>query len=749
MMAESIDGGRQDDGGSNKRTMPAAGLHPFFTPLSKRANIVTGSDSKLSCDTSSSESKRTKQKASSGAADKRNRKSKSVGKSTTLQSFFSIKPNQNDAQTPELNVMDANDVVSVADAAAEILWQPRPKLRPANPPAPYPTETPHVPAPIFEAFHPVIRAAAMPENKHLGRYCAASIPAALELYAQSQPHVSLDGGSTQWRELAGEIFQLQQQQRMRALSLDGTTGASILASLGAPLRCPPRNLQCTEPLLDILCGRKSHGQGPHSQLLTTRYRPRRARDVLDNCRAVTQLQSWIEGMRLKRASASAAAKISDNTAIGVHTQYNHSRIGNKGATRQNRRPLQRSADSVSDSDDAVHSMHGSDDDDFIPCKPRRARRAKNGDGLSEVLAWAKSDGTMTSVREKMRPPNRHRRRGSESGGSGSEAEAFSNIILLDGPSGSCKTAAVYACASECGFEVYEIHPGQRRSGKDVLAVLEDVIQSHTIAMPTGNTSGADRAVVNQMLILIEHVDVLFEQDQRLWPALKQLALKSRRPITKPTQIDLSVTPLVLNKSKCANTSAGVTISCTSDVTQLDAISEAMNVLSLVSTFRDGADTINECLCEPLYTSLSPMDDGCLDVSYVVLDPDVITRRNPTRLADSIGVERQTYMQIDEHLRASASQQLCAFPDLGLDSSDSSPSLASQRSELPLGPSILESDYNSTLLNVRSVMSFVGIPSQQMTAEGIADTVACMSAMTMNIFTESARGARGNAHTAPI
>ncbi|KAJ2109663.1 hypothetical protein GGF48_005716, partial [Coemansia sp. RSA 921] len=82
-----------------------------------------------------------------------------------------------------------------------------------------------------------------------------------------------------------------------------------------------------------------------------------------------------------------------------------------------------------------------------------------------------------------------------------------------------------------------------------------------------------------------------------------------------------VTPLVLNKSKCANTSAGVTISCTSDVTQLDAISEAMDVLSLVSTFRDGADTINECLCEPLYTSLSPMDDGCLDVSYVVLDPD--------------------------------------------------------------------------------------------------------------------------------
>ncbi|KAJ2770169.1 hypothetical protein IWQ56_002268, partial [Coemansia nantahalensis] len=148
------------------------------------------------------------------------------------------------------------------------------------------------------------------------------------------------------------------------------------------------------------------------------------------------------------------------------------------------------------------------------------------------MAWAQSNGSLSSVRERMHAAPRHRRRGSESGGGGSssEAEPFPNIILLVGPSGSCKTATVYACASECGFEVHEIHPGQRRSGKDVLAALEDVIQSHTIAMPVGGAQAADRPAVSQMLVLIEHVDILFEQDQRLWPALKQLALRSRRPI---------------------------------------------------------------------------------------------------------------------------------------------------------------------------------------------------------------------------
>ncbi|KAJ1951966.1 hypothetical protein EC988_003812, partial [Linderina pennispora] len=175
-----------------------------------------------------------------------------------------------------------------------------------------------------------------------------------------------------------------------------------------------------------------------------------------------------------------------------------------------------------------------DDDDFMPTpKPRRRGRAAGNDKeLNDILAWANSDGTLSSVREKRRAVWRS--------GSDTEPETFSNIILLEGPSGSCKTAAVYACADDLGFQVHEIHPGQKRSGKDILSALEDLIQSHTISAPSNlpyySQPGASSAgsntmsTENQMLILIEQVDVLFEQDQRMWPALKQLAHKSRRPI---------------------------------------------------------------------------------------------------------------------------------------------------------------------------------------------------------------------------
>ncbi|KAJ2289403.1 hypothetical protein IWW55_006298, partial [Coemansia sp. RSA 2706] len=301
----------------------------------------------------------------------------------------------------------------------------------------------------------------------------------------------------------------------------------------------PHHLPFAGPLLDILCGRKPHDQTGHSQLLVSRYRPQRASDVLDNRCVVAQLQSWIEGMRLKRTTTSVAGKCSGNivsaATIDARAQDGCPRIGSKGRrhfadpARRNRRSTQRPASATSDCDSDSARFLDDSDDDFIPANPNRRRRAKDADGLGDVLAWAQSDGTLTSVREKTHSRYSHRRRNSESG-SGGEAESFSNIILLEGPSGSCKTAAVYACASECGFDVHEIHPGQRRSGKDVLAVLEDVIQSHTIAIPTGSAPEADRSKVNQMLILIEHIDVLFEQDQRLWPVLKQLALKSRRPI---------------------------------------------------------------------------------------------------------------------------------------------------------------------------------------------------------------------------
>ena len=149
---------------------------------------------------------------------------------------------------------------------------------------------------------------------------------------------------------------------------------------------------------------------------------------------------------------------------------------------------------------------------------------------------------------------------------------LTNTILLAGPHGSGKSAAVYATATELGWEVFEVYPGiGRRTGANLMSLVGDVGKNHMVVKGGVRDEAEKKAAINpffrrategvprlpttskgsvtepieieqeernghagtedrQSLILIDEVDILFAEENTFWPALVSLIAESRRPV---------------------------------------------------------------------------------------------------------------------------------------------------------------------------------------------------------------------------
>ncbi|KAK3313701.1 hypothetical protein B0H66DRAFT_358328 [Apodospora peruviana] len=166
---------------------------------------------------------------------------------------------------------------------------------------------------------------------------------------------------------------------------------------------------------------------------------------------------------------------------------------------------------------------------------------------------------------------------------GKEGAKIANTLIISGPHGCGKTAAVYAVAKELGYEVFEINSGGRRSGKDIMEKIGDMTRNHHVRQhqPTADVDDGEAGVSDdevakdlksgkqstmnaffkpkpaaskpkrstgapppvkqkeakkeasknqrQSLILLEEVDILYEEDKQFWATVMGLIVQSKRP----------------------------------------------------------------------------------------------------------------------------------------------------------------------------------------------------------------------------
>ncbi|KAJ6599063.1 hypothetical protein DFH09DRAFT_23406 [Mycena vulgaris] len=351
--------------------------------------------------------------------------------------------------------------------------------------------------------------------------------------------------STHWKGSSEKVLEEPPEQFRLYLNVSDESSKRTLSRIAAPSfwekeKCiediPPDHKRDHPAIARLAASVTSPPDASSSseKLWADRWRPQRADGVLGNEENAVYLRDWLRALevRFEQPASLDSGKKSRGKAPEESRGVKRPQVM-RSVTRAKKRQRQ-SSDGfiVSDASDYSSDVEGpidtdgDDDDDFRP--------SVQGDEVSP-------DETASN----------------------SFSDHLANTMILFGPSGCGKTTAVYTCAEELGWEVFEVYPGiGKRNGASLETLIGEVGKNHLVRRTQARgvfSRGRDEEVdpdnsddfgfvtqklkagIRQSVVLLEEVDILFKEDANFWPAVIRFIKHCKRAVIL-TCNDISLVP---------------------------------------------------------------------------------------------------------------------------------------------------------------------------------------------------------------
>jgi DNA polymerase III delta prime subunit len=443
------------------------------------------------------------------------------------------------------------------------------------------------------------------------------------------PTKHFEAGPTVQRKVRKEL-----KTQLSPISEDNGTDSSEDEIQGAVSRHPPVHAALMKLYNSIPTSLSAFDKSQcETQAWTQKYAPSSAVEVLQTGREAIILKEWLQNLTVMAVESGSSDRPASR-ASSLSRRLGASKSEPSGKRKRKSKKL----------DGFVISSDEEEDDMDEISEPEAGSSTRGGQGfLKRTVIRASNTSTKGSK----------------------DAAKFCNGVVISGPHGCGKSAAVYAVAKELGFEVFEINSSSRRSGKDIIEKVGDMTRNHLVQQsrtqvppdpidedakrisdaldddlksgrqgtmssffqpkesskakpkakkpaPAVKKPGVIKQSVplkappkkqKQSLILFEEVDVLYEEDKQFWATVTSLLIQSKRPIIM-TCTDESAVPLQMLSLHAILRFSPPPIDLATDYLLLVAASEGHIVR------RDAVNTLYESRGSDLRASITDINFWC-------------------------------------------------------------------------------------------------------------------------------------------